>query len=179
MKKPFCYRACTALWCAVALCLSLTLVACNRKSNAKTLKLGLGVDVAVKATDATSDKNGQGQATVTVAAVLVDDAGRIVRAFVDCADSTVDYTAEGKAVAKESFATKYEQGDAYGMTTYGGAKQEWYKQADAFDAACIGKTASEITTLAGSDGMANADLQAAGCTIRVDGFVKAASKLGK
>lgn len=179
MKKQFGSRACAALLCAVVLCLSLTLIACNRKTNAKPLKLGLGVDVAVKASDATSDKNGQGQATVTVAAVLVDDAGKIVRAFVDCADSTVDYTAEGKAVAKEAFATKYEQGEAYGMTTYGGAKQEWYKQADAFDSACVGKTTSEIAALAGSNGMGNDDLQAAGCTIRVDNFVKAASKISK
>ena len=65
------------------------------------------------------------------------------------------------------------------MVAYGGAKQEWYKQADAFDAACIGKTVPGVAALAGGDGMGSADLQAAGCTIRVDGFVKAASKLGK
>ncbi len=176
MKKQFGSRACAALLCAVVLCLSLTLIACNRKTNAKPLKLGLGVDVAVKASDATSDKNGQGQATVTVAAVLVDDAGKIVRAFVDCADSTVDYTAEGKAVAKEAFATKYEQGEAYGMTTYGGAKQEWYKQADAFCTLITGKTADEVKTLVAEGGKGTPAVIDAGCTIYVSEFVRAVEK---
>jgi hypothetical protein len=63
------------------------------------------------------------------------------------------------------------------MVAYGGAKNEWYAQAAAFDAACIGKTAAEISALMGSDGKGVADLQTAGCTIYVSGFVKAASKI--
>ena len=54
---------------------------------------------------------------------------------------------------------------------YGSAK-EWYEHADAFVAACIGKKAREIASIA------TADIQAAGCTIAADGFVKAASKVG-
>ena len=51
------------------------------------------------------------------------------------------------------------------------------EQAAAFDAACIGKTATEIASLMGNDGKGNADVQAAGCTIYVTGFVKAATKI--
>ena len=60
------------------------------------------------------------------------------------------------------------------MKAYGGAAKEWYEQAAAFDATCIGKTVAEITGLVAD----TADLQAAGCTIDVNAMVKAASKIG-
>ena len=63
------------------------------------------------------------------------------------------------------------------MKAYGGAAKEWYEQADAFEALCIGKTADEITALMGEDNYGNADVKAAGCTILVNGFVKAAGKI--
>lgn len=153
---------------------ALLLTSCKGKA----LKLGLGVVTSVSATDATADKAGQGQATITGAAVLVDEDGKIVKAFIDCADNKVGYAADGKAIANDSFKTKYEMGDDYNMKAYGGAAKEWYEQAAAFDAACNGKTAKEIEGLMGTDGKGNADLQAAGCTVYVSGFVKAASKIG-
>ena len=63
------------------------------------------------------------------------------------------------------------------MVAYGGAKKEWFEQAAAFDAACIGKIASEIAGFVGEDGKGVADIQSAGCTVYVTGFVKAASKI--
>lgn len=181
MKKHFsarfcAVRSCAALLCAVALCSSLSLFACTRASDKKVLRLGLGVDVAVKATDATEDKNGAGQATVTVAAVLVDEAGKIVKAFVDCADNKVEYTADGKAIANAAFATKYELGDDYNMVAYGGATQEWYKQADAFCALIVGKTATEVKALVGADNKGTEDVVNAGCTILVADFAVAIEK---
>jgi hypothetical protein len=73
---------------------------------------------------------------------------------------------------------KKEAGAQYGMKTYGGAAKEWYEQSAAFDAATIGKTADEIRSLLGQNNYGNADLQAAGCTILVNGLVSAASKIG-
>ena len=64
------------------------------------------------------------------------------------------------------------------MKTYAGSEKEWFEQADAFCAATVGKTASEFAGLMDSDYKGNSDLQAAGCTIYVSGFVKAASKIG-
>ena len=89
----------------------------NENTTPDTLKLGLGAITSVSANDATEDKNGQGQATVTVAAVLVDNDGKVVKAFIDCADNKVEYTAEGKAVANASFQTKYEEGTNYNMVS--------------------------------------------------------------
>ena len=63
------------------------------------------------------------------------------------------------------------------MVAYGGSAKEWFEQADAFDAACVGKTASEITGLMAEDGRGTDSLKAAGCTVYVTGFVKAASKI--
>jgi hypothetical protein len=150
----------------------------NNKEEA-TLKFGLGVYVDVsKASNAEADKNGQGQAVITAAAVTVDADGKIVSCVVDTADNTVAYTGEGKAIANESFKTKYEMGKDYNMVAYGGAAKEWFEQADAFNAATVGKTAGEISSLMGADNHGTADLQAAGCTILVNGLVKAASKIG-
>lgn len=172
MKKIVSFLLCVSM----ILC-AISLTACGPKEK-ETLKLGLGVYTSAKATSATADKNGSGQATATGAAILIDAEGKIVKCFLDCADSTVSYTANGQAITAESFSTKYEQGDAYGMKAYGGAAKEWYEQADAFDAACIGKTASNVNALIGDNNYGSSDLRSAGCTILVNGFVKAASKVG-
>ena len=143
------------------------------KTEEPTLKLGLGLDISASATDATEDKAGQGQATVTAAAVLVDADGKIVKAFIDCADNKVDYTAEGKAVKVESFKTKYESGKDYGMVAYGGSAKEWYEQADAFCALVAGKTVDEVKALVAADTKGTEEVLNAGCTIYVGDFAKA------
>ena len=152
----------------------LALVGCGKKEEA--LKLGLGVHSTATVTNATEDVAGAGQATMTVAAVLVDENGKIVKCFIDCADSKVTYTADGKAVANASFATKYEQGDAYNMVQYGGAGKEWYAQADAFCALVAGKTLSEVKALVASDNKGTDEVINAGCTILVSEFVLAIEK---
>lgn len=160
---------------AAALAISvLGFVGCSKKS--KTLKLGLGVYATASATDATADKNGEGQASMTVAAVLVDADGRIVKCFVDCAENTVAYTADGKPIANDSFATKYEKGNAYGMVKYGNANREWYAQADAFCTLVAGKTVSEVKALVASGNKGDEDVINAGCTIEISDFVLAIEK---
>ena len=63
------------------------------------------------------------------------------------------------------------------MVAYGGAAKEWYEQAAAFDSVCLGKTAGEIEGLIGEDFKGTEEVQTAGCTVYVSGFVKAASKI--
>ena len=139
-----------------------------------TLKMGLGVySVASKATNADGETNGNGQVAITAAAVLVDADGKVVKCVIDTADNKVTYTSEGKAVANTSFATKYEQGDAYNMVAYGGAVKEWYAQADAFAALIVGKTASEIKALVAEGKKGTDEVVNAGCTIMIEEFVLA------
>ena len=152
----------------------LTLAGCTRKES--ELKLGLGVYTAASASDATEDKAGQGQVTVTAAAVLIDTDGKIVKAFVDCADNKVGYTADGKAVANNSFKTKYESGTDYNMVAYGGAKKEWFEQADAFCALVAGKTAEEVKALVAEGGKGTDEVLKAGCTIDISDFAKAVER---
>lgn len=163
----------SAIICLTLVLTSLLLVGCGKE---KTLKLGLGVTTSVTTADATDDKNGNGQATVTAAAVLVDDEGKIVKAFVDCADSKVEYDASGKAIANKSFATKYEMGADYNMKAYGGAAKEWYEQADAFCNLIIGKTASEVKALVAENARGTQEVINAGCTIYVSDFAIAIEK---
>ena len=152
---------------------TLLLVGCQKE---ETLKLGLGITTAVTTADATEDKNGNGEATITAAAVLVDDEGKIVKAFIDCAANKVEFDAAGKAIANNSFATKYELGDNYNMKAYGGAAKEWYEQADAFCALIVGKTASEVKALVAENAKGTDEVINAGCTIYVSDFATAIEK---
>lgn len=130
-------------------------------------------------TDATADKDGSNKVSVTVFAAAVDAEGKVVAAGSDCVEVTFTFGATGVSTldTTKAVVSKKEQGTNYGMVAYGNATKEWFEQAAAFDAACIGKTATEIAGFVGEDGKATADIQAAGCTIYVTGFVKAAAKI--
>ena len=151
----------------------------NNETTESALKLGLGIVSTVSASDATEDVNGKNNATFTAAAVLVDENGKIVKAFIDCADNKVEFTIDGKAIAATSFATKYELGTNYGMTNpnYGGtATKEWFEQADIFCNLIVGKTATEVLALVAADAKGTEDVINAGCTIYVSDFAKAVEK---
>ena len=153
---------------------AFTFTSCNKAGS--ELKLGLGLTTTVSASDATEDKAGQGKVTTTAAAVLVDGEGKIVKAFIDCSDNTVSYTADGKAVASNSFKTKYESGKDYNMVAYGGSVKEWFEQADAFCALIVGKTAAEVKALVAADNKGTGEVLNAGCTIVISDFVIAVEK---
>ena len=151
-----------------------TFVGCGKD---ETLKLGFGVTISeVTAGNATSAENGTAEVAITAAAVLVDNDGKVVKAFIDCADNTVAYTADGKAVANDTFKTKYEKGSEYGMVAYAGSAKEWFEQADAFCALIVGKTAAEITALVAEGGKGTSEVINAGCTITISEFVTATVK---
>ncbi len=143
---------------------------------AATLKVSVATEQTC--TDATEEKDGTNKVAVNVFAAAVDADGKVIAASSDCVEVSFTFGANGASTfdTTKAIASKREQGTAYGMVAYGGAAKEWFEQADAFDAACIGKTAQEIAGLVGADGKGTADLQSAGCTIYVTGFVKAASK---
>ena len=164
------------LLCALMVCSVLFLASCggNNNEDAK-LKLGLGVYTTAEATDADSDKDGSGNVAITVAVVLVDKDGKIVKCVLDVADYTVAYTADGKTVANDSFKTKHELGDDYGMKngqTWGSTK-EWYEHANAFCALVVGKTVNEVKAFIAEDGENKDAVVSAGCTISASDFVKA------
>lgn len=153
--------------------MSVLFVGCGEK----TLKFGAGVYVtAPTATDATADKDGSGKMDVTVAAVTVDANGKIVACALDTMSNTVNFTADGKAVAAGEFKTKYELGTGYNMVAYGGAKKEWFEQADAFEALVAGKTLDEVKALVAEGNKGTDEVVNAGCTIMINEFVGAIEK---
>lgn len=170
----------------VALCLlvavSAVLVGCGKTEQGaedagKTVKFGSGVYVSnLAATDATEDKNGSCKVDVTVAAVTVDEDGKIVSCALDTASNTVGFTLDGKGVANEQFKTKYELGDEYNMVAYGGAQKEWFEQADAFEALVAGKTIDEVKALVAEGNKGTEEVVNAGCTIMINEFVGAIEK---
>lgn len=177
MKKFF------ALMLAIALLATMTACGGNNADNGdnaapETVKFGSAYVISsLAATDATEDKNGQGSVDLTAAVITLDKDGKIVACDLDTLQIKAAYTTAGKAVANAEFKTKREQGDAYNMVAYGQAKQEWYKQADAFEALIVGKTVADVRGLVvnetnkGTDEVINA-----GCTIMINEFVSAIEK---
>ena len=151
---------------------------------AHTLKLGTHTEQSAK--DANEDKDGQNQIETTFFAAAVDADGKVVAASSECVQVKFTFDAKGASTydLSKTVLGKKEQGAGYNMSAYGtdlngdGTVKEWFEQAAAFDATCIGKTAAEIAGLMADNNYGTADLQSAGCTILVNGLVKAASKIG-
>ena len=143
-----------------------------------TLKIGFNTEVSTK--DATEDKNGQSKIETTIFAAAVDAEGKIVAAKSDAVQVAITFDAKGASTydLTKKVQTKGEMGANYGMVAYGKAAKEWNEQAAAFDALTIGKKAADVASLMGEDNYGTADVKAAGCTILVNGFVKAAAKIG-
>lgn len=177
MKKFF------ALMLAIALLATMTACGGNNADNGdnaapETVKFGSAYVISsLAATDATEDKNGQGSVDLTAAVITLDKDGKIVACDLDTLQIKAAYDIAGKAVANAEFKTKREMGDNYNMVAYGQAKQEWYKQADAFEALIVGKTVADVRGLVvnetnkGTDEVINA-----GCTIMINEFVSAIEK---
>lgn len=139
------------------------------------VKTGLGIiaNGAVKG-EASADGNGKVQSNTTTAAVLVDSEGKILDCKLDVAQTTTEYTTEGKVVATEDFRTKMEKGADYGMVNASEIKKEWDAQATAFAEYVIGKTAEEVKAIPqlGEDKHSGPDVAdlAASCTMNVTDF---------
>jgi hypothetical protein len=142
-----------------------------------TLKLGMNTNQSTK--DATADANGQNQVETTIVAAAIDAEGKVLVAASDCVQVKFTFDAAGVSTydATKAVQSKRELGANYGMVAYGNAAKEWFEQADAFNALCVGKTVAEIVALCGADNYGTDEVKTAGCTILVDGFTKAADKL--
>ncbi|MBE6584583.1 MAG: hypothetical protein E7649_06390 [Ruminococcaceae bacterium] len=149
----------------------------SNATSANTLKLGIYTEQT--ASDADGDKKGTNEIETTIFACAVDADGKIVAAVADCVAVEFTFDANGASTydATKAVVSKREAGDAYGMVQYAGSAKEWYAQADAFAAKCIGKKVGDVSSLMDDKGYGSEDVKGAGCTIVVMGFVKAASKI--
>ncbi len=142
-----------------------------------TLQVGIVTSQSDKK-DATEEAKGLNEFSLTFVATATDADKKIVASKTDALSFAVEFDTKGVSETEfgKDVATKRDAGDNYGMVAYGGAKKEWYAQADAFDAQILGKTADGITALADNTGKAGDDLVTAGCTINVADMIKAAVK---
>ncbi len=144
-------------------------------SNTKSVKLSnpdikLGVAVSSSATNPDGETNGSASFTAVVNAAVAND-GKMISCLTDELTIDLKVTSSGNVEGKsESYKTKRELGENYGMSASG--KTEWYVQVDAFDKACEGKTADEILSLVLNG---NEEIQKAGCTIYAGTLAKAAA----
>ena len=142
--------------------------------------LKLGMNVEQTTADATEEKDGSNQVETTVFAAAVDAEGKVLAAASDCVQVKFTFNATGASTldTTKAISSKREAGANYGMVAYGGATKEWFEQADAFNALCVGKTAAEIKALCAADNYGTDEVKTAGCTILVNGLTKAAAKIG-
>ena len=125
----------------------------------KTYKFGTGSYTSVSgraavaaaeatATTAAVEKvDGRVQVTTIYAAVLLDDAGKIVYVDIDAAQNQGTFDAMGAVVAAEAAPTKTEKGADYGMKGNSAIGKEWFEQMAALEAYMVGKTIEEIKAI--------------------------------
>ena len=172
--------------------MALSLVACGDKPTptpdpeptASTYKTGLGMVTVMSGTDAEDEDPAKTQADVTVCEATFDQNGKIVAVSFDVVQAKASVDADGVVTVAQDIKTKSELGDDYNMLAYSNPKAvgEWYEQAAALEAYCIGKTAAEVAAmpLGGNahgytDAPAVEELKST-CTISVTAFLHALTK---
>ena len=147
--------------------------------------LQIGIVTVADGVDATEEAGGTYEVVSTVSAVVLNTDNTVLASASDAiqVDFAFDLAGASETDTEAELSTKKEAGENYGMATYGtdlngdGVVKEWNEQAAAFDAACEGKTASEISALVAEDGYYGVEeLATAGCTIGVSDLVKATVK---
>ena len=127
------------------------------------------------------------QINATIATIVVDENGVIVACKIDGVQNKYTIT---DTVTFTSLLTKKELGYDYNMAAYGhslignATVKEWFEQAAAFEAWCVGKTVAEVEAMEtqtmdnGYVISADDDLLGAGCTISITDFIAAVVKAG-
>ena len=172
--------------------MALSLVACGEKPaptpdptpSASTYKTGLGMVTSMSGTDAEDEDPAKTQADVTVCEATFDQDGKIVAISFDVVQAKATVDADGVVTVAEDVKTKLELGDDYNMKKYANpaAVGEWYEQAAALEAYCIGKTAAEVAAMElGPNAHDHTDTPAveelkSTCTISVTSFLEALTK---
>ena len=142
-----------------------------------TLKLAV-INSVKSSTDASAEKDGNAQLDVDVAAVTMNGE-TITSCYIDAVQAKVAFDQNGTITSEigGAVSTKNQLGDQYGMKAWGGAKYEWWQQAESFCAYVTGKTLGEVQGIAIDETTkpTDADLSAS-VTISIGGFLTLLSK---
>lgn len=108
---------------------------------------GLGSVTSVKVTPA-GESAGNVSVNTTMCAVTLDDAGKIVAVQFDVVQPKGAFDATGAAADFNAGPqTKKELKEGYGMLKASAIGKEWYQQAEALEAWCVGKTVEEVCAM--------------------------------
>lgn len=117
--------------------------AVNRKEvpmTADSLKLGFGSAISLADSVSAGEKAGNAQVNAIVAAVTVDNNGKIVECKIDGTDASIGISNEGKILVESDVVhvkAKSQLNDA-----------AWNKQVSAVEASVVGKTLAEVKQIA-------------------------------
>lgn len=110
---------------------------------------GQGMVTTISNVADAGEKSGSAQVNTLVCSLVLDDEGKIVSALFDMQQTKIQFSAAGKVVdLPEKLQTKDELGAAYGMAKASAIGKDWFEQADAFGAYCVGKTPEEVLNMA-------------------------------
>jgi len=155
----------------------LALTGCATPAAPKAYKFGTGSYTTVAGRAATADAEGRVQVTSVYAAVLLDDAGKVVYVDFDAAQNQGTFDVAGAVVKAEAAPTKQEKGADYGMKGASAIGKEWFEQAAALEAFFVGKTLEEIkaTPVNETFNPTGDDLKAS-VSIKIDPYLAAVEK---
>ncbi len=118
--------------------------------SSKDDKLGLGIQTTIdKSTDA-GEKAGLAQAYSFYTVTTTDSSGVITGCILDGSQTNVNFDSSGKITSdlNQTFKTKNELGDEYGMKKASTIGKEWFEQAAAFADYVVGKTVDQVAGIA-------------------------------
>lgn len=124
------------------------------------------------------EKDGSYEINTNVCTVVLDDNGVIKMVNFDVAQTKVGFTAAGAATtaAGTVVPSKVEKADAYNMKVASPIGKDWYEQADALEAWCVGKTVEQVLAAPLNNGYpTDADL-VTGCTMGINDLLVALQK---
>ena len=124
------------------------------------------------------EKDGSYEVLTTVCSLVLDDEGKIKHVKFDTAQTKVGFTAAGAATVEAGTVvpSKEEKQDAYGMRKASPIGKEWFEQAAALEAWCIGKTVAEVLAAPLNNGYPTDVDLVAGCTMGISDYLVALEK---
>lgn len=169
---------------AAVLAIGCLATGCDNGAAGGDVKVGLGAhtDFAYGSHSVGDSVYGQtvteatAQADIHVATVMLDANGKIVKCVIDAIQVAAKVDDKGAMItdmATAKFQTKKELKDGYNMKGQSPIGKEWYEQAAAFEAWCVGKTVDEINNMGLKDGYPTDSMLLSGCTIKVNAIQQA------
>ena len=151
-------------------------------STTVSAKAAVAAVAATKDTAAVEAAPGQVEVTSVYAAVLLDDAGKIVYVDIDSAQNKGTFDAAGAVVKAEAAPTKTEKAGDYGMKGASAIGKEWFEQMAALEQYFVGKTLEDIKAIEVYEKDASLKAVPAGedlktsVSISIEGYVAAVEK---